>query len=259
MAGIATARIKSESKTTTIPAGENGKVSAECGPGSEAVAGGFASPGFDPTFDTRTVIIFASKRGGERKWTAQGFNFGLTGGKFKSYAYCDTSEPNLRVESKTMTVGPFDTGSATAKCPRGSEAVSGGWTSRGVGQSDDGQYASESRRKGDRKWKVSAFNQDNADARPLVTFAYCDNHGPNLKAKSDSVNIPPGEKRSAKANCGGGDKAYSGGFKGTATPGTVNGTGPVSSKRTGGGDWQAKGFNNDPTTTRQFKVYAYCA
>ena len=257
MAGIATARIKSESKTKTVAALSDRSVSAKCGRGSEAVAGGFVAPGFEPTFTGRSILPVASKRTSDRKWKTKGYNFSATqSGKLKSIAYCDTQEPNLNVRSKTTTLpAQPSTGSATAKCPRGSEAVSGGWATPD-GQGEDAPFAYESRRKGERKWKVSAFNNDNANAQRLVAYAYCDNHGPDLRAKSDKVNVPAGEKRSAKAKCRHGSKAYSGGFKGQVDP---NASGPFAftSKRTGGGDWQAKAAGNN-SGTHKFKVYAYC-
>lgn len=256
MAGIATARIKSESKTKTVAADTARGVSAKCGRGSEAVAGGFTAPGFDPTFVGRSILPVASKRTSDRKWKTQGFNFAVAeSGRLKAFAYCDTHEPNLSVESKTKSVPPFTTGSATANCPRGSEAVSGGWASPD-GQGEEAQFAYESRRKGERKWKVSAFNQDATDAQRLKAYAYCDRDEPNLKAKSDTVNVPSAEKRTAKGNCRHGDKAYSGGYKGQVEP---NAAGPFAftSKRTGGGDWQGKAVGNN-AGTHQFKVYAYC-
>ena len=255
--GIATARVKTETKSTTIAAGSKGKASAKCPRGSEAISGGFAAPGFDvgPGGGPR-LFHFASKRGGDRKWKTQSFNFGTLGsGKLKSIAYCDTSEPNLRVETKTKDVEAQSNGSATARCPRGSEAISGGWTSKSV-QDDDGQFAWESRRKGDRKWKVTAFNNDNTSA-PLKAYAYCDRDGPNLKAKSDKVNVPDDQKRSAKANCGHGDKAYSGGYKGEVDA-AANGSFAIGSKRTGGGDWKGQAAFNGSGGPAQFKVYAYC-
>jgi hypothetical protein len=252
--GIATAKVKTKTKSTTIAGDSNGKVSAKCSRGSEAVAGGFTAPGFDPTFQDRAPLPFTSKRAGDRKWKTQGHNFGDNPAKLKSIAYCDTKEPNLRVESKTESVPAFTTGSATARCPQGSEAVSGGWASKNVVE-DDEQFAYESRRKGDRKWKVSAFNQDITNAQPLVAYVYCNNDGPNLKAKSDKVNVPEGEKRTAKANCKHGEKAYSGGFKGQVN---TDASGPFAftSKRAGN-DWQGKAAGNGNGTHR-FKVYAYC-
>jgi hypothetical protein len=255
--GIATARIKTESKTTTVGVEQNGKANAKCPRGSEAISGGFASPGFDPTLGGGPRLFhFTSKRGGDRKWKTRSHNFGGESGKLKSIAYCDTSEPNLKVETKTKAVDAQSNGSATAKCPSGSEAISGGWAPKGPIADDEELFAWESRRKGDRKWKVSAFNNANTSA-PLAAYAYCDEHGPNLKAKSDKVNVAEAQKRSAKANCKHGEKAYSGGYKGKVD-GQADGPFAIGSKRTGGGDWKGQAFFNGSGGPAPFKVYAYC-
>jgi hypothetical protein len=247
--GIATARIKTESKSASVPTDQNAKASAKCPRGSEAVAGGFDVPGVNSTIEA-TVFHFGSKRGGGRKWKTQSHNFGGPDRNMKSIAYCDTHQPNLSVESKSKSLDPGN-GSVTASCPRGSEAISGGWATKG----DSLQLAFESRRKGERKWKVSALNF--GDTGPLVAFVYCDNHGPNLKTASDSVNVPARDLGSAKANCRQGEKAYSGGYKGQS-PAPLDGPFAFVSKRTGGGDWKAKAFGNQDTGSLKFKVYAYC-
>jgi hypothetical protein len=265
--GIATAKIKTRSKSTTIAADSNGKANARCPRGSEAVSGGFAAPGFDPTFAQRAILPHKSKRGDDRKWKTQDHNFGTQSAKLKSIVYCDTHMRNLRVVSEDEPVPSLTTDWVTVPCPVGSVAVSGGWASA-YGQ-DGGNVVHMSRRKGERKWKVSAFNQDRTDTEELVAYAYCDKHGPNLRATSANVNVPSGEKRSAKANCRDGEKAYSGGFKGEVggprdrggrlrRPSSIA-AGPFAftSKRTGGGDWKGKAVGNG-RGTHQFKVYAYC-
>jgi hypothetical protein len=248
--GKAPARVTTAGKSTTIGTNQIGKATATCPRGSEAVSGGFLVPGVSAPF-LANVFHFGSKRVGDRKWKTKSFNFNGPDHTLKSFAYCDTSQPNLRAESKRETVNANSNGSATASCPRGSEAISGGWATKG----DSLQLAYESRRKGERKWKVSAFNF--SDTGPLVAYAYCDNHGPGLRAKSETVNVPSGGLGSAKANCNHGEKAYSGGYKGTDT-GPAQAPFAFNSKRTGGGDWKAKAFGEQDTGALQLKVYAYC-
>ena len=76
LAGIAAARLTSESASTTIAPQQNGTATAKCGSGSTAVAGGFAAPGFDPTAETGPAILtYASTRPANGKWQASGHNF----------------------------------------------------------------------------------------------------------------------------------------------------------------------------------------
>src|SRR5207244_2022308 len=75
-AGIAAARLSSESGSTTIAPQQNGTATAKCGSGSTAVAGGFAAPGLDPSAETGPAILtYASGRPADRKWGASGHNF----------------------------------------------------------------------------------------------------------------------------------------------------------------------------------------
>src|SRR4051794_5598086 len=131
VAGIATAKLKTRSDSTTIAADGNGSATAKCPRGSEAVAGGFSAPGFDPTFGAGpSNLPFTSKRTSDRRWKTQAHNFGSTeSGRLISYAYCNTHQPGLKVRSKRRLLSAGDPGSATATCPSGSEAVSGGFGS----------------------------------------------------------------------------------------------------------------------------------
>ncbi len=75
-AGIAAARLTSESGTTTIAPQQNGTATAKCARGSTAVAGGFAAPGLDPLAETGPAILtYASTRPANGKWQASGRNF----------------------------------------------------------------------------------------------------------------------------------------------------------------------------------------
>ena len=259
-AGIATARIQTKSQGKTIAADTNRKATAKCQRGSEAVSGGFAAPRLDPTFTERSILPFTSKRKGHRKWKTQGHNFADTqSGRLISFAYCDTHEPGLKVRSKTKTLPAFDPGSATARCPRGSEVVSGGFASPdALPRRGDAMFTFTSKRKGQRKWKVSAYNNDPVNPQRLVAFAYCDEHQPGLRTRSANVNIPLAEKRSRTAECRHGRKAYSGGYKGSVDT-IANGPFPFVSKRARGGDWKVNAAGNGSRGGPfPFTVFAYC-
>src|SRR4051794_9649509 len=98
LAGLATARLSSDSASTTIAPQHNGTATAKCGSGSKAVAGGFAAPGLDPTAETGPAILtYASAFVPGEKWQAGGHNFNHPApakgtvpgsGPLVSYAYC---------------------------------------------------------------------------------------------------------------------------------------------------------------------------
>ena len=188
-AALASAALSEHSKDVTIPALTDKTATASCPSGTEAVSGGFASPGFDPQFNGASIIPFGSRRAGNDAWTVDGKNFsvGDTSGKMFSYVYCDKHGPNLAVAKKTTTIASNDNGSAAAKCPRGSEAFSGGWQSPKNVTGDNAFFAFTSKRAGDRKWKVTAFNDDNTNSHDLKVFAYCDKRQPGLVERSKST------------------------------------------------------------------------
>jgi hypothetical protein len=258
-AGIATAKLQTRSKSTTIAADGNGKAVAKCPRGSEAVSGGFAAPRFDPSFSGRSILPFTSKRAGNRKWKTKGYNFSATqSGRMISFAYCDTHQPGLTVRARSIVLPAFDPGSVTAKCPRGSEAVSGGFTSPDATTSGDVVFPFTSKRVTQRKWKVSAYNNDPLNSQRLVAIAYCDAHQPGLKPESKRVMVPLAQKRPVTARCHHGRKVFSGGFAATVDT-NANGPFPFASKKANRRKWRAAAAGNGMSGGPfPFKVLAYC-
>jgi phage terminase large subunit-like protein len=142
---------------------EDASATAKCGKGSEAVWGGFDSPN----------LSIGSSREGKRKWTASAVNFDPPA-PLTVYVYCDKGEPGLKTKEASTTVGADEIGSATARCRKGSEAVSGGYFAPGGFDLDVGSeiYFYESFRKGKRKWTASGLNL--GDPATLTVFAYCE-------------------------------------------------------------------------------------
>ena len=221
------------------------------------MAGGFAAPGFDPTYDGRSILPFTSKRVGDRRWKTRGHNFSESGqrGRLISFAYCDTHQPALSFRTKIVSLRSGSPGAATARCPRGTEAVSGGFRSPDAAGGERQVFGVASRRVGDRKWKVFAYNNDDSHHQRLVAVAECDNHQPGLKTESKRVKVRLTRTRTATAHCGRGHKALSGGFAGVVN-GNGSGPFPFKSKRTKRG-WRASAVGNG-AGTHPFKVFAYC-
>jgi hypothetical protein len=256
-AGMATAKLETRTKTKTIAGGASGGATAKCPKGSEAVSGGFAAPGFDPTYDGRSILPFTSRRVGDRRWKTRGHNFSESGmpGRLISFAYCDTHQPGLKTRSKIASLPSGSPGSATARCPHGTEAVSGGFRSPDAAGGERQVFGVASKRVGDRKWKVFAYNNDDSHRQRLVAFAECDKHQPGLRTESKQVKIRRVRKRAATAHCGHGHKPVSGGF-GAVVNGIGSGPFPFKSKRTKHG-WRAAAVGSG-AGAHPFTVFAYC-
>ncbi|MGI9019306.1 MAG: hypothetical protein ACR2G3_01175 [Solirubrobacterales bacterium] len=141
-------------------------VAARCERGSEAVWGGFASDGTD------SILSLGSRRKGDRTWKAAAIQFGDPS-TLTVFAYCAKREPGLKTKFDSVSVGADKLGTATAKCRKGQEAVSGGFEQPGTFGTSEGSeiYFYESHRIGDRRWTASGLNQ--GDPAILTAFAYC--------------------------------------------------------------------------------------
>ena len=256
-AAMATAKLQTRSKSTRIAADGNGAAAAKCPRGSEAVAGGFAAPRFDPSFDGRSILPFSSKRAGNRKWKTKGYNFSpAQSGKLISFAYCDTHHRGLSFRSTTVQLPKLHPGKAIAKCPSGSEAVSGGFASPDASTGGDAVLGVASKRVQQRKWKVFAYNNDDTNSQRLVAYAYCDPHQPGLNAQSKRVKVPLARKRTVTAKCRHHSKVVSGGFAARVNR-SADGPFPFQSKKVGRTKWRASAVGNG-AGRHPFKVFAYC-
>jgi hypothetical protein len=126
------------------------------------------------------------------------------------------SGAKLKTKSKSATAAAGGGVAApTAKCKRGTKAVSGGFESGFALTKANVIFPFESRGLG-RSWTTAGVNGGTA-AGTLTSFAYC--RDARLKDKSKSIDIAgavPGEIEpgTVKAKCPKGTKAFSGGFQG---------------------------------------------
>ena len=162
------------SASTPVGDGDDASVTAKCPRGSEAVWGGFANPNVPA--DELPLLPLGSSREGKRRWTvsAVSFNNDTDPLTLRVIVYCDQGQPELVVRENSTRLGADETGTATARCRRGSEAVSGGYFAPGGFSTAGGSeiYFRESRRVGRRRWTASGTNS--GDPARLTAFAYCD-------------------------------------------------------------------------------------
>ena len=236
-----------------------GSATANCNKGTRAVSGGFDAPGFaaDPP-DGSYVEAFATLRSTRRRWTSTAGNFlsAADRGTLLDFAYCSDKLPRLRTKSSSSTTVPNGgLESLTVRCPKGGEAVSGGFKAPGSGFNQVAVF--ESRRLGKRKWVVTGSGTSTSESR-LKAFAYCAKHKLGLTEKvattssaQDSVIL------AQKARCKEGEVAVSGGFASTLDEDVY--VQVFRSRRAGKRGWKAAaGSYPSGGTLTEWDVYAYC-
>jgi hypothetical protein len=162
-------KLKAKSKSATLGPDELAVVKAKCKRGGEAVAGGFDMP--DPEGAADLVVVVSSKRGGKRAWKAKFFNGFLDSQEVTTEVYCLKGKAGLKTKSKSVEQSPGESSSVAAKCKRGQQLLSGGFTSEFSDVKDISSLVFVSRRTGKRKWEVSGFGQG-GNAK-LKALAYC--------------------------------------------------------------------------------------
>jgi hypothetical protein len=269
MATSGVGAVRERSASATLTAAEPfGAATAKCKRGRRAVAGGFEGTAYIQNVQPQLLAV-DSAPAGKRTWTSAGrfyLDAGVPSGEFLSYAYCDDSGPRLKKRSASTTVGvtgsPEAIGTVTARCKRGSEAVSGGFDASDHTDELFGpeMYVLSSRRQGTRKWTVSAFNFGDAPGE-LTAFAYCDRSEPGLKAKAVSATVGTYPSSSfITARCGKGRKVVSGGFDSPDfdPSGTESEMYPFASLRKANRGWTVAGFNESTSRSLDLVAYAYC-
>ena len=244
--------LKTRSATVTVASGESDSVVAQCPRGTKPVAGGFEAQsrpeGPDPV---PTFNLFKSKGTGARGWTAAASNGGSAAGDLTSFAYC--RDLALERRSATVSVGPDEPESATAKCPRGTKALSGGFDADTASGDVPLFRITGSKKKGKRKWTVSATETFGAEG-DLTAHVYCGD-GKALKAKDASETLPQNTVGELKARCKRGQRVLSGGFEAPDPPGPVAGSLVSASHKVGRRTWTVSAVAlNEETVT----AYAYC-
>ncbi len=188
-------------------------------------------------------------------------------GPLNAYAYCDKHDPRVSVRSESTTVDPGAHAALTPKCPKGSEAVSGGFQSDEP-TSPEGltAFAYTSKRSGDRVWKVAVQNVDSANSHSVKAFAYCEKHGPDLVTRAAEEKVDPSTSNTVTITpkCPKGSNIFSGGYKSTFVQKGIglNFNIAYTSKRSKGDKWKVSAIGvalNSTSTKSAETALAYCA
>jgi hypothetical protein len=152
------------------------------------------------------------------------------------------SKLKTRSASETLSADEFD--SVTARCKKGTKAISGGF--QGDSNPDDPGSAAilpfMSRADGGRKWTSAGLNVGSAGE--LTSFAYCRDQ--KIKRRSSQTELSGGETDTVTARCPRGTKVASGGFEnpdfilGDFDQTTIY---PFESMKTGQREWSVSGTN----------------
>jgi hypothetical protein len=245
---VAGGALKLRRAEVPVAPGDTESATATCPKGFRAVSGGFKAP--DPT------NLRISSRSGRRGWTSMAnvVPSSPDSGTVAALAYGSDELPKLKTRSATTDDIPYGpTGTVSARCPKGQEAVSGGFEAPASGTGFNQVHTIGSRRIGKRTWQVTGQGAANSEHR-LNAFVYCSKDKVGLKARVASASAL-GEL-TKKARCKKGQEAISGGFEASIAGG--NFVDPRESRRAGRRGWAATMTSEDEAGSVDLDVYAYC-
>jgi hypothetical protein len=253
--GVATgAKLKTQSETVAVDAGEHGSATAECKRGTKAVSGGFEAEyrgAGGPLF-----FLDQSSRTGAGRWTSEAFHGGLATGDLTSLAYC--RDEKVKSRASTESVAADETETVSAKCKRDTKAVSGGFDAEEYDlTAPESPFFSvtASRKVGPRTWEVRALN-DGGGAGDLTAQVNC-REGKGLRTQQVTEEVAePGvtfDVFDLEATCKRKRRVVSGGFAGPDASSGGELIRPFASMKVGRRGWHLDGFGAGEVT-----VYAYC-
>ena len=246
--------------------GSNGPLG--CGK-AVALAGGFANEfnrrtsrlflfGFNPTGKTADAPFPGTPIPGGPTWRVTVANLADDGaGRQRTFVYCGPRRAGLMLRERRVRIPPSGSATATATCPVGTEAVSGGFSDKWAGTRGALVFGFRSHRLGRRRWRASAVNTSDAIASTLIVMANCDPLRPRLTARTVSARMPAHGRRSLAADCGAGRSAWSAGFESPVEDWARGGAFPYLFKRVRHRSWRAAAFSVGASPTR-FTLHAYC-
>jgi hypothetical protein len=210
------AKLKTRSASISIESPDVRPATATCPRPTKAISGGFEGEHDVNDVNSPEIAPMGSRRSGKRGWEARGFSRGPVAGELTVYAYCRAEK--VKSESTVVALDPpppgqAETESLTAKCPRGTKAVSGGFDNPdafSMGSSGAFVFTHKSAKRGARRWVVSGSNVGNEETT-YEAFVYC-RDGEKLKTKRRQATVGADEELELTARCGRKQRVVSGGF-----------------------------------------------
>jgi hypothetical protein len=235
----------------------------------DALSGGFENPDFSPASSKMFLFGFnpTGRAGGDLgqlpggptwRTTVENRGTGARGhGRLTAFAYCDPRPPGLHLRRASVAIGPSSKATATVRCPRGSEAVSGGFSDKFAGtQGKPPVFGFRSVRAHRRGWRASAFNLSETGSSRLIVFVNCDPRRPRLRERSTTIDVSPGDPETTLIHCGKHRQAWSAGFSGRVAVPSGDGSFPYELARRDRRTWQASAFAEGAPAA--FRAHVYC-
>jgi hypothetical protein len=253
MGAASGAKLKTKSETESADSGEVASPSPRCKRGTKALSGGWDAE-VDISGPTAIFYPLTSARDGKRSWTAEGANTGSPG-EMTGFAYC--RDERVKTKSAATTVPVGQTESVAAKCPKGTKAVSGGFSTE-FEPGAPGQSLiinEDSSRSGRREWTVTGSNIAGDDGT-LTAQVNC-REGKRLKTRqaSELVSGPGPDQADITAKCKRRERVVSGGY--TGPPLESGGALVEASHRVGKRGWKVSAITG-ATNTEEVTAFAYC-
>jgi hypothetical protein len=241
--------LATRSATDTTPDADNGfSATANCHQDEHVVSGGFRLPG------EGQVTVSRAKE--ERRWKviADGE------GPLTVFAYCGGKGTTHHSAKLTVPGKVGVSESLAARCDSDETLVSGGYETVDAQPGEHDLVPFKSRRSGDRRWKVTVFNDADVPTK-LKVFAYCQRNVEVKVRSTQSAPITTETFGSATAECNQGEELLSGGYTTTPKSDFSNETGPdhfyTRSFRSAKRSWTVRAHNYSDVAGR-ITTFAYC-
>ena len=262
-AAIAAGGLKTKKAQVSVAPGTTKSATAKCKQGTRAISGGFEAPPLASTSSAGSYVqTFTTRRTTRRAWKSTATNYFAQpdSGTLTDFAYCSGHLPKLEAKSKSRTIPDQETQSVKVRCPKGGEAVSGGFQAETHASNFTGTFPLQSRRLGNRTWKVTAYSSKPSGGATITAYAYCAKHAIGLDERSATTSFSGTHRNiSAKARCKKGKQAISGGFDAPADGNSGAYVEPFKSKRARERGWKAAtAAYPDSGQTVNWTVYVYC-
>lgn len=247
-----------ESAAVNTTENNQGYSEVDCPPSSFTVGGGVFSTG-----GYRQVAINSSFPESTTRWAEYTDVFSMSGTQaHRAFAICDTTQPTLRTESKTVKAD-YNEKTVRAACPSSKHVYGGGFYSNGgVGSTItlgsrpyDGPDADGVRDDG---WEATFFNYSGSDWT-VSAYALC---GPKkATVRTKTVDLAKRSQGFLRKRCGSGDRVTGGGAHIAVGQDVfwISSIYPDDADSDGINDdiWAAY-FENTSSRKREITVYAIC-
>lgn len=163
----------------------------------------------------------------------------------------------------SVVVPAFGTAGATASCPKGTRALSGGFSAPEFDNNGRATVRYSSTRAGKRSWRVEAAGLGDSSG-PIVAHAYCQKPPLRVRVARATTMLQPNSMGSVTATCRKGEQAIGGGF-GSPQFELLGGAHSLAlgSHRAGRRAWRVEGFNpqfdeSTPVVAGDLSALAFC-